>query len=184
VKSETETGGQKPRDWTMAEIKLMRANARFGARVLLEVLNANRAISRPDVAPLTLNAIYCKAHDVAISLRRRGSRAGRRFAIPADMRIGDVGLAADLVRSGRIDMAALERNIVAYAHGELELCPHCSKRPATVKKTGLCGICHKTLLIEALNDALAEYEIQKQQWVAQQRVSRARRRAVSDGEAE
>lgn len=184
MKSKRETAGRKLNDWTMDEIKVLRVNGRLGAKALLVILNMNRALVRPDVAPLTLSAIYCKAYDLRVSLRRRGSRAGRRMALPASMSIGDIGPAADLVRSGRIDMAALERNIVAYAHGELELCPHCSKRPATVKETGLCGICHKTLLIEALNDALAEYEIQKQQWVAQQRVSRARRRAVADAEAQ
>jgi hypothetical protein len=166
----------------MVEIKMLRNNSRLGARAIMALINGQRDVSRPDSAPLTLGAVYSKAHSIGVSIRRQGSRRGRRFALPASMRIGDVGPSADLVRTGRIDMAAIERNVVAFARGELSLCPHCSKRPVTVKKTGLCGVCHKTLLIEALNDALAEYEVKKQQWVAQQRVSRARR-AVSDAEA-
>jgi hypothetical protein len=183
VKPKRETEGRKLRDWTMDEIKVLRGHGRLGAKALLVILNANRALVRPDVAPLTLSAIYCKAYDLRVSLRRQGSRSGRRMALPASMRIGDVGKAADLVRSGRIDMATVARNVIADAHGELTLCPSCSKRPATVRDTGLCVACHKALLIEHLNDAADAYEVKKQQWVAQQRVSRARR-AVSDAEAE
>ncbi len=181
LKGKTEQG--KPHGWTMGEIKVLRANGRLGAKALLFILNENRAITRPEVAPLTMSAIYHKAYDLRLSLRRKGSYAGRRMALPASMRIGDVGKAADLVRSGRIDMATVARNVIADAHGELTLCPSCSKRPATVRDTGLCVACHKALLIEHLNDAADAYEVKKQQWVAQQRVSRARR-AVSDAEAE
>jgi hypothetical protein len=78
-------------------------------------------------------------------------------------------------------MATVARNVIADAHGELTLCPSCSKRPATVRDTGLCVVCHKALLIQHLNDAADAYEARKQQWVAQQRVSRARR-AVSEHE--
>jgi hypothetical protein len=160
----------------MDEIKVLRGNGRLGAKALLVILNANRAMVRPDVAPLTLRAVICKAHDIRVSLRRQGSRSGRRFALPASMRIGDVGRAADLVRAGRIDMAAIARIVVADAHGELALCPHCSKRPATVKNTGLCEPCHKALLIARLNDAADAREALQEQWVAQQRKSRIDRK--------
>jgi hypothetical protein len=99
VKSKHETDSTKSHVWTMVEIKMLRNNSRLGARAIMALINGQRDVSRPDSAPLTLGAVYSKAHSIGVSIRRQGSRRGRRFALPASMRIGDVGPSADLVRS-------------------------------------------------------------------------------------
>jgi hypothetical protein len=176
VKSKHETDSTKSHVWTMVEIKTLRNNSRLGARAIMALINGQRDESR---TPLTLGAVYSKAHSIGVSLRRQGSRRGRRFALPASMRIGDVGPSADLVRTGRIDMATVKRNVIADAHGELTLCPHCGKRPATVKNTGLCEPCHLVLLIAHLDDAADAIVAKRPHWVAQQRVSRLKKQDIA-----
>jgi hypothetical protein len=132
----------------------------------------------------TVASVKSKARELGISLRIPGSRHGlllgqpRTISLASASRIGDV---MRLVANRRIDMEVVLERMRLDAIGELAVCPHCGKRPAVVKRTGLCGTCHKALLIEHLNDELATYEAQQQQWVAQQRLSRMRRAAANDG---
>lgn len=42
------------------------------------------------------------------------------------------------------------------------LCPTCAKRLAAVATSGLCGACHKQVLIEAHYDRLSELEAQRE----------------------
>jgi hypothetical protein len=148
------------RSWTTREVVTLRALRVMGAKSLARDLGR------------TVASVKSKARELGISLRIPGSR------LASASRIGDV---MRLVANRRIDMEVVLERMRLDAIGELAVCPHCGKRPAVVKRTGLCGTCHKALLIEHLNDELATYEAQQQQWVAQQRLSRMRRAAANDG---
>lgn len=61
------------------------------------------------------------------------------------------------------------------------LCPGCGKRPVTVKRTGLCHICHAEGL-KMLHEAEASrLEAQRELWAARSRLQRRRREAALQG---
>lgn len=159
--------------WTSREIATLRACAARGARSLAEDLDR------------TVASVKAKAHEQGISLRRKGSRRGLVLGQPRGMRLSEVAPADEvrtLVASGRIDMAVVAERMRLDAVGELALCPSCGKRPATNRRTGFCEVCYKRLLSKHLMDELAVWEAQRDQWVAQQLVSRARRWVQSHAE--
>jgi hypothetical protein len=155
AKSKKETAAKKPHEWTSNEPGVLRKYAGLGARAILAMLNETRAADCPHAAPLTLRAVYCMAHKPRVSLRREGSRRGRRMGIPRCMRIRDLGQHADDVRNGTLDLVKIEQRIAADVKHPTP-CPSCGKRPQRNPTTGLCGVCHLNHLSAALQERAVE----------------------------
>lgn len=69
----------------------------------------------------------------------------------------------------RIDHSDIRRHI------EADLCPRCGQYPIGVKTTGLCGVCHRKLLAQAMRERRAideaQRELEAEKKAAQRRVA-------------
>lgn len=164
----------KSGEWTGDELKILRLNAHLGAGVVAAKLGRSE------------RAVRQQAHRLRISLRRDGERRGLRIGQPRgiswvespDHRIRDL---VDLEKAGRIDLAAIERRVVADAiertkpiEDRTPLCPACSKRP--VRKTiGLCDVCYREGMADAHDEEFAKLNAQRRLWTSRQRLKRLRR---------
>lgn len=131
----------------------------------------------------SIYSVKTKAGALGISLRQPGSRRGLLLGQPRAVSLCDEEATTklrDLVLTGKVDMSLVLDRISLQATGDALICPHCGKRPVEVRrpggKNGLCEVCHKSLLIEALNDELAILEARKAQQVVWQRTSRVRKK--------
>ena len=139
----------------------MRRNASLGAYQVALLLD--RSVS----------SVYCKAHELRISLRRPGSRAGRRIGIPASMRLSDLGnVPASAIQSGKFDIATAELAIVSERTAPL--CPACSIYPVQVRTTGLCRLCHLRHLIAKYHESALVDDANRELQRARTDKSRAR----------
>lgn len=132
-------------------------------------------------------AVRCKASELGLSLRTKGVRRGlvlgqpRGVSLTADPRYVRL---RDLIMAGRIDMAVVLTRMALRLDVNAELCPHCASRPvAPNSRFGLCAVCHKRELIEALNDELQLLEARREQATAWQRIHRAKEAIEQGGEA-
>lgn len=96
--------------WTSREIATLREHAHLGRRALAHLLGrSERSV-----------ALFASRH--GISLRRPGSRRGRRQGLVVDPR------AAQVIREARTTRP---------------LCPVCVARPIDVPKAGTCQVCYR-----------------------------------------
>lgn len=146
--------------WTTCELAVLREHAREGAATVAEMLGRSVA------------AVQRMAYRQRISLRTPGTLRGRVLGQPAG-----VSLRPDMrsdMASGEVDAEAVVRRMEIAR--DAELCPCCGKRPATVRSTGWCTVCHKRNLTEAHLEEIDEIEAQRALWAARQKVKRARDR--------
>jgi hypothetical protein len=149
--------------WTTGELKILRDNARLGAREVACLLGR------------TPRSVEQAAHRNRISLRRPGCRSGTVLGQPRGVSLA-AGMRSDLV-DGRVSAELLASRMAI--DDELPLCPVCGCRPARVPSTGFCRPCHLKRLAEVHREALSEIEAQQDLWAARQHLKRARRQAVS-----
>lgn len=157
--------------WKTTEIDYLRVHASEGAGRISQDLG------------LTVAQVRKAAHRHRISLRTAGRRCGLILGQPRDLSlVNEMPAARDLVVSGRIKSSVIDARIqLESAPGVVELCPHCSQRPVTNSRSGLCRVCHRRALIQALQDELADLEVKKQQQVVWQRKSRLTRQLEQGG---
>ena len=60
------------------------------------------------------------------------------------------------------------------------VCPSCGMRLASDKLGGVCGPCHKQVLIDVHLEKLAEIESQRELWKARQQLRRGRKRLAAE----
>lgn len=138
----------QPRPWTTGEIDSLREYARRGEGASGIAERLSRSVESVRQA--------AKRH--RISLRREGSTAGLLLGQPrgvswARFRSGELELRAEIL-DGRIDPAVLEAQVrlIADARDHADLCPACTARPVAPGPTGLCRVCHRRALTDAINE--------------------------------
>jgi len=154
--------GAKERPWTTGELALLRKHASEGAEAVAAVVG--RSIS----------SVRCAASRHDISLRRPGERRGR---VLGQVRDADLppGYREDIL-DGRLDATEIAEHMRLAADPDTPLCPECVRRPVSVPKTGLCGVCHKRRLAESHREKLDELEAQRDLWRSRQQLKRERDR--------
>jgi hypothetical protein len=131
------------RPWTSSEIDKLRANAHHGRQVVAALLGRSEL------------AVATAARRFGISLRRPGSRAGRR-------------------QTRHIDPRALD---ALTATRTRPLCPACAARPIDVPVVGLCQVCYRRGLAQAHREEAAITAAGKDLDAARQEKHRSRERA-------
>ncbi len=73
-------------------------------------------------------------------------------------------LGVSVKRKSEIRVTELSPSVVEHVRriNRGVLCPTCGKRLVAIATTGLCGVCHKGVLIEAHNERLSELEQQRE----------------------
>lgn len=98
----------------------------------------------------SLKSIERKAASLGVSLRRRSYGGNLGETSPATLR--------------RVRELS-----------EAQLCPACGFRFASVKATGLCGLCHVKRLRDVHEEEIVKAEAQRELWAARSKLQRRRR---------
>ena len=150
------TRGYRP--WTTTEIAVMRDNARAGVAAVAKILGRSQV------------SVRCAAARHRVSLRRAGSRKGRVLGQVA-------GQALDAqTREALLDAKRAELIAARMLDPEDALCPTCAKRPARIRSTGLCRVCHLKRLSENHREVLQEEEAGRELMASRAALARSRRR--------
>ena len=178
--------GQFRVGWTSGELKTLRLNAGLGARAVARKLNRS------------VESVRTQARRQRISLRRPGERRGRLFSQPNGMRIDRTPVLQRLredVLAGRANLERIERRVALIVAGA-PLCPGCTLLPQEVEGSGLCLVCHYSMLAQAhaqeartiearrLLDAERQRKHRAQVWDRQRMSTAARRFAARGGGAD
>lgn len=165
------------RAWTSSEIQTLRNNANLGAEACAVILGRST------------KAVKNKAARERISLRPAGEPRGllmgqaRNVDWMAQKGMSPARLREirDQVVAGEVDMAELERRIIANTRGgRRQLCFWCGTRNVERQTTGLCEPCHLRELARAHRDIADRTMARRELDAARQQSSRARRRGVVD----
>lgn len=170
----TTRGKNDSRPWTSNELVELRRLAHLGAHEIAEILDRS------------VKSVRRTAERHRISLRRNGERRGALLGIPRvdadDLRAAGLEVAVlheirRLALAGTVDPATLEARAIRSLT-DSTLCPQCVRRPAEVRRSGLCRPCHLRHLAEAHADELEAHAAQRDLWAARQRKQRATKGAA------
>lgn len=137
--------------WTSRELAYLREHGRLGATELARRLGRS------------IPSVKSAARQHRISLRPTGERRGLVL-----------GQLRDLPLSAEMRISLMRRREDPDEDPDVPLCPSCARRPATVRRTGLCRACHMSHLADAHRDAIAELEVQRELWREKQEAKRLR----------
>jgi hypothetical protein len=86
-------------------------------------------------------------------------------------------LGVSVKRTSQINVTVLSPTAIrrVQTNDPASLCPMCGRRLVAIVKTGLCGVCHKAVLLEAHYQTLAELDTQREINRVKQRVRRTRK---------
>lgn len=149
--------------WTTGELRTLRENAPLGAVAVAHLLGRS------------VNCVRLMASRQRISLRSAGERRG--LVLGQAWGISLTGAIREDVVSGRIDAEVLAQRMALDQ--DAEICPACGHRPARVKSTGWCLVCHRRKLAEAHFELLEELDMQRAMNTGKQALCRARKAAES-----
>lgn len=154
------------REWTTAELQVLRAHAHEGAAAIAILLGR------------TERSVRSTALRLRISLRRRGERRGLILGQPrgeswANLRAhGITPEVIDALRAGHVDPTKVEEQLRAMTSGQAPiLCPLCSRFPQQ-PTTGICRTCHLKALADAHRERTSIDEAQRELWTQRQRKKR------------